>query len=381
MHDIKAVTTQWVISWIRVKVFHLPGAVQPLSLRRAIGYAGYALLSGFYCYALLLFFVRILYHIVYYYTPQWAFLPAWLLGLRIFRSRILKLGHFMKELYLDKKDLLRAHRKLIFAGALALLALGLLPLRRDKVTERFVLEPVQRAVLRAQVPGRVVEVGADEGQRVATGAALVQLRDLGAQSDAARTTAEYQMAAARALDAQLHYADYGSAEQKRRAAQSADLMARGKQQQLTVTSPIAGVVITPRLHDLLGSYVAEGTELAEVVDASSVRARIFVPEYEMQKLRAIHDVSLRMDSQWGSVTGTVVSISPASQPPDPGLMAAPTYQGIKLPDFFVVTVALANPGGELRDGMTGTAKVYGRRRSFLGVIFEPVLAAAARRLW
>ncbi|MGZ6265259.1 MAG: HlyD family efflux transporter periplasmic adaptor subunit, partial [Bdellovibrionota bacterium] len=166
-----------------------------------------------------------------------------------------------------------------------------------------------------------------------------------------------------------------------RAAQSAEIMSYAKEQQLTVTSPIAGVVITPRLHDLLGSYVAEGKEIAEVVDTSSVRARIFVPEYEMQKLRAIHDVSLRMDSQWGGVAGTVASVSPAAQQPDAGLVAKADYEGIKLPDFFVVTVALANPRGEFRDGMTGTAKIHGRRRSLLGILFEPVITAAARRLW
>ena len=84
-------------------------------------YAVYALLSGVYCYGLLLFFVRIVYHIVYYYTPQWAFLPAGLVALRIFRSRIVELGQFMKDLYLDKKELLRTYRKPIFGGAAALL--------------------------------------------------------------------------------------------------------------------------------------------------------------------------------------------------------------------------------------------------------------------
>ena len=93
MPDIKATSTNWLISWIRVKVFHMAGEVPSVSRLRAICYTGYALLSGFYCYGLLLFFVRILYHIVYYYTPQWAFLPAGLLALKIFRSRIVELTH------------------------------------------------------------------------------------------------------------------------------------------------------------------------------------------------------------------------------------------------------------------------------------------------
>jgi multidrug resistance efflux pump len=381
MHDIKTTTTNWLISWIRVCIFHLPGEVQPVSRLRAACYAGYALLSGVYCYGLLLFFVRILYHIVYAYTPQWAFLPAWLLALRIFRSRIIELGQFMKELYLDKKELLRARRKPILAGACALLALGLLPLRRERITESFVVEPAQRAVLRAQVPGRVVDIGADEGQHVTAGTMLVKVRDLGVQTNAARSKAEYEVAAAHTIGAQLRYADYAAAEQNRRAAQTAQLMSQGKEQQLTIRTPINGMVITPRLHDLLGSYLAEGTQVAEIVDTSRVRARVFVPQSEMHKLSVVHHVRLRMDGHWGSVNGTVFSVSPASQQPDAVMVATSSYQGIKLPDFFVVTIEVANPRGDFRDGMTGTAKIYGRWESVLGALFEPLTTAVARRLW
>ncbi len=381
IHDIKATSTQWLISWIRVNVFHLPGIVPPMTRWRKIWYSGYALLSGFYCYMLLLFFVRILYHIVQYYSPTWAFVPAWALALVIFRSRIQKLGHFMREVYLDKKPLLMRHKRALIAGAVALVVLGILPLRRDRVTERFVVEPAQRAVLRALVPGRVLEVKGDEGQHVAAGTVLMSLRDLGVQTEAARANAEYQQATARAFDAQLRYADYGSAEQQRTASLAVKRLATAKEQQLAIVSPIAGVLVTPRMHDLVGSYVGAGAQLAEVADLSSVRARIFVPEHEMQKLKAIQGVTLRMDSEWGSQQGQVVSISPSSQPPDEGLMEKPDYQGIKAPEFFVVTVALPNPSGTLRDGMTGTAKILGNRRSVLGVWLEPLLNAAARRVW
>ncbi|MGZ4821640.1 MAG: efflux RND transporter periplasmic adaptor subunit, partial [Terriglobales bacterium] len=381
IHDIKAETTQWLVSWIRVKIFDLPGEVRALSPLKTICYPAYALLSGVYCYSLLLFFVRIVYHILQYYTPQWAFLPAGLLMLRIFRSRILKLGQFMKELYVDKKDVLRAHRMKIAAGVLAVLVVGLLPLRRDVVTERFVLEPVQRVVLRAQVPGRVTEVGAEEGQSVTAGAAVATLSDLQMQTEVSRSAAEYHEAEARAVAAQLHYADYGAARQKLTNADAAYRSSIAKNNQLAIVSPIAGVVISPRMKDLLGSYVDAGAQVAEVADTSSMRARVFVPQPEMRKLRTVHDVALRMDSKWGALIGSVVSISPASQLPDPGMTNNSDYQGIKLPEFFVVTVALANPNAELRDGMTGTAKIHGRRRSILGIAFEPLVTAVARRLW
>jgi putative peptide zinc metalloprotease protein len=381
INDVKVLATQWLITWIRVRIFRLPGMVQPLPAVRRVCYAVYAVLAGAYSYFLLLFFVRVTYNILHYYTPQWAFLPAWLLALRIFRSRILKLGHFMKELYLDKKDLLRAHGREIAVFAAALLLLLMVPLRRETVTERFVLEPVQRAVLRAQIPGRVIDIRLDEGERVQAGATLAVLRDLNMEGERARTAANLHVAEAQRFQAQLRYGDLGSAQQKLRDTETAHAVAGEKEQQLTVTSPIAGTVLTPRLHDLLGSRLDAGDNIAEVADTSSMRARIFVPEHEIRRLLHIHDVVLLMDSQWRSVAGTVLSISPASQPPDEGLYEATDYKGMKMPDFFVVTVAVANHKGEFRDGMTGQAKIRSERRSLLGVWLEPVVTAAARRVW
>jgi putative peptide zinc metalloprotease protein len=381
INDVKVASTQWLLSWIRVRIFRMPGTVQPLSRRRSLCYGVYAVLSGAYSYTMLLFFVRVLYHIVYYYTTQWAFVPAWMLALLIFKGRIKKLGKFMKDLYLDKKDILRAHRKAILAGAAALLALGLLPLRRETVQERFVLEPAQRAVLRAQVPGRVMDIGVGEGQRVQPGSMVAVLRDVNVQGKTSLAAAQFRSAEAGAFDAQLRYADMASAEQKLRETRTTLRAAQDRERQLAILSPIAGTVITPRVHDRLGTRVNAGDEIVEVVDVSTVRARIFVPEYEVKKLLQIHDAVLRMDSQWLGVNGTVLSISPASQQPDPGLMSMPDYKGMKAPEYFVVTVEVANPAGAYRDGMTGTARIHGQRRSFLAILLDPVITAAARLLW
>ena len=145
---------------------------------------------------------------------------------------------------------------------------------------------------------------------------------------------------------------------------------------------IAKVVTAVANGDLKRKLVLETKgEIAELADTSTMHARIFVPEPEVKKLLAIHDVALRLDSQWRSVSGTVLSISPASQPPAAGLIETPDYKGIRLPEFFVVTVAIANPLGEFRDGMTGTAKIHGRRRSMLCILLDPAVTAVARRLW
>lgn len=381
IRDVKTLATKWLVATLRKYVFHLPARPEPISTVRAILYAVYAVLAGMYSYFLLLFFCRVLYHIVYWYTPQWAFVPATLLALRIFRTRIRKFGAFMKELYLDKKELLRAHRGPLLAGAAVLLVAALLPLKRDTVQERFVLEPVERAVLRAQVPGQVVAIHAAEGAPVRAGEIIAQLKDVGVDSQVARAAADYHTAQARAANAQLRYANYGPAEQHVRETAIAYSTARDKQQRLTIASPISGVVVTPRAADLMGTYIKDGTEVAEIANTSVMRARIYVPDMELKKLQHVHDVVLRLDSEWGSREARLLSISAASQPPAPGLYADSEYKGIKLPEFFVVTVEIANAHGDLRDGMTGTAKIHAERRSVLSIALEPLTTAIERRFW
>jgi len=379
--NLKGDSTAYLSSWVRKNIFRMPATVPILPPLRRVSYITYAILSGVYCYSMLLFFSRIIYHVLYYYSPQWAFLPASALTVLIFRSRIRKLVQFMRELYLNKRSLLRAHWKTLAAAAAIVIALGFIPLRRERVEGRFVLEPVQRAIVRTEVPGRVTEVLADEGQFVGAGASVARLRDLSLDSEAARALSDYRIAAAQAIDAQLHYRDYGVAEQQRRRfAKSYDVI-RERQQHLLITTPVAGVIVTPRIHDLLGSYIQAGTQIAEVADVSSLRARVYVPQPEMHKLEYIHSVALRANSSWLGVTGQLESISPIFDQPPIGLFAVPAYRGVRPPSYFSVTVILQNQSGELRDGMGGLALIYGVRRSLFAVFLEPAVEAIERRFW
>ena len=94
----------FVSSWMRKHIFRLPAEVEYVPRHRRVLYIVYSLLSGVYSYLLMAFVVIFVYHILRSYTPEWAWLPALLLGLRIFKSRIVMLERFMKTVYLDKKE-------------------------------------------------------------------------------------------------------------------------------------------------------------------------------------------------------------------------------------------------------------------------------------
>jgi putative peptide zinc metalloprotease protein len=379
--DLKGTSTAYLVSLVRKYLFRMQATVPPLPLGRRVFFVSYALLSGVYCYLLLATLCRVLYHILYLYWPLWAFAPATLVGYRLFRSRIRKLVQFMRELYLDKKELMRRNWKPLAAIAAGIFVVLLIPIRREYAEEHFVLEPSQRAVIRATVPGRVEKVFVDEGQRLPAGAVVAQLRDLRLESATARASSQYQTAVAKATGAHLSYADFARADLERMQAATAIGVLQEQERQLRAQSPIAGSVLTPHARDLEGSYVAAGTTLAEVADTSTMRARVYVPEQQIRKLSEIHGNSLRLDGGWMPLHGRIISISPDSQNLANGLEAPPKYRGVILPAFYCVYIELDNSQGKLRDGMTGTAKIFGARRSMAGSLLEPVVDGVARRLW
>ena len=379
--DLKGLSSSFLSAWVRKNIFRMPATVPALPPLRQIGFSLYAILSGVYCYSLMLFFVKILYKVSYHFSPQWAFVPATLLALGIFRSRIRKLGQFMKELYLDKKEWLLAHRRYLVAGAAAVLVLMLVPIRRDYVEEPFVLESSNRAVLRAEVPAAVSRILVTEGQQVKAGQTIAEMRDISLESKAAEAQASYDVATARANAAQLNYADFGQAQQQRIEMAKKSQLAQEALSRLEIKSPINGVITTPRVKDLAGTYIAAGTVVAEVADPSAMRARVYVSETELHKLGKVYGAVLRTDSYWSPLDGTFDGISPATRNVAPGLMSESSYSGLRAPGFFTVDLRVRNDGRALLNGMTGTAKIFGERRSFAYTLLRPVLEGIARRIW
>ena len=113
---------------------------------------------------------------------------------------------------------------------------------------------------------------------------------------------------------------------------------------LEVVSPIPGTVTTPRLHDLLGTYLKPGTEVAEVADLSTMTARIYVPEFGMRDVRLGAPVRLHAESQFASWAGTLASLAPASASIEPGLIEKAQLEGIRVPKFYLGNVELQNRG-------------------------------------
>ena len=339
--------------------------------------------SSFCSYGLLFVVVTFLYNVLHRYSPDWAFVPAGLLALLIFKSRILTLWRFMRLLYLDKKDRVKAwftpRHSVAFAG-LSLLVL-FAPVWRETVEGRLVLEPVQRAVVRVEVPGTVMQTNVEEGQDVSAGTPLLRLSNLDMESEAARVGADLRLASARAFQAQMRYTDFATAERHREELTAHDRALQEKMTQLTVLSPVAGTVVTPRVQYLLGTYLAPGSEVMEIADASMLQARVFISATDVGKVRLGAPAALHLDARAGSILGNVTFLAPASSEVEKGLFNQQEYKGIESSRYYVAKIPVSNSGGLLKDGFTGTAKIFVRRRSFAGFAWQGVDDFLGRKLW
>src|SRR5258708_8414444 len=205
--EIKERSTAVVVGWLQKHIFRLPFEVRYVRPRLRWLFVPYAILSGIYSYLLLYAVARFAGNVFRHYSPEWAFLPTILVAFLIFKSRLIKLGKFMQTVYTDKRDpVVRSMTPARIAIlATALVALLGMPYLRDTVPARFILEPVQRAVVRAEIPGTVVEVFVHEGQKVEPGNQLLRLRNLDLESQQALLQADLQLERSGNTEPQMHY--------------------------------------------------------------------------------------------------------------------------------------------------------------------------------
>lgn len=381
--ELKEASTLYLSSWVKRNIWGLPVEVPYVPPRRRSGYVVYAILSGMYSYSVLYVFASFIGNIARNFSADWGFLFEYGTAYMIFSGRIRTFWNFMKFVYLDKKERIarwfRGSRKVVFSAVAIIFAF--LPIWHETAVGRFVLEPAKVSELRAVVPGVVSQVYVGESQSVQGGAPLVQLRNVALVSKAARTRSEFDLADEKARSALLHYSDLGaaSADRDRLLRQTQELSAQLAN--LSVTSPISGVVLTPRLDDKLGAYLSPGTELVEVADLSRLRARIYVSEFDMYKFHPDSPARLQVDGSFRKHNARTVGIAPLASDIAPGLIDLSKYKGQQPPRFYVFNLEVENEDGAMRPGMTGTARVYGGRRTLIGLAARTCWEFTARKLW
>jgi multidrug efflux pump subunit AcrA (membrane-fusion protein) len=148
-----------------------------------------------------------------------------------------------------------------------------------------------------------------------------------------------------------------------------------KCEQLVLRAPFRGVIATPQIEQRVGEYLAEGEPLAFLVDRQAMRARVLVRDRELEDVHQGAAVGLKLRSYpFATFSGAIRQIMPAASAERP--LAEPNKverKGQELTNFFEVVMEFPNPKGELKEGMTGTARIYGKR--------YPLALRALRAAW
>jgi GAF domain-containing protein len=229
---------------------------------------------------------------------------------------------------------------------------------------------VQQPV-RASVGGIVEEVWVREGQRLAAGEAVARVRDEELLHRLREAEAGLELARSDALAAHAR-SDVAAANFARvRAAEFADMLAllRGELERSRIVAPAAGVVLTPRLEEAVGSFVGAGHPVAWIGDPARVEFELRMRQEDLGEIRVGDRVRAKV-SAFPALTfeGRVGSIAPRAENGAEG----PTY-----------TVRAVVDNGEhlLRSGMEARARVVTEPRPLAVFVFRRPWRWLRMTLW
>ena len=181
------------------------------------------------------------------------------------------------------------------------------------------VEAVQQTTVATQIAGRVLEVRADAGQRVARGDLLMRI-DAREAAEAARA-AEAQFA-----NAKLNYerqrqlkeqkfvsqavvdkakADFDAAAANRSAAGAS-------QSHASIVAPITGVIA--RRHAELGDLATPGRPLFTLYEPGALRVTASVPQYRLSDVRGVKTARVEFPELGKWVDATAVQVLPTVDP-------------------------------------------------------------------
>jgi putative peptide zinc metalloprotease protein len=284
------------------------------------------------------------------------------------RKKIRKALPALRQWYAKRKEELMAWKltrgqTIGFAAVLVLVALPPVP---SKISSRFVLEPSQQANVCAMVPGEVRQVLIEQGAQVRAGQLLAVLDNPALEADAAVAAQQFALAQARlrAAEASANPGAVAAASQEAKKFDGELEVARQKASQLEVRAPISGIVSTPELPETVGMYLKEGQAFCHISARSEMRARILVRDWELERVHLGAPLSLKIDAYpLRTYSGRVERILPAAATDQPVSNPVKLVRnGQELTNYIAVIADFPNPDGSLREGLTGTAKIFSAPR-------------------
>jgi len=326
----------------------------------------YTIAAGLYSGLIIYFFTRFINNVFTSHLGNWGYLAT--AGvLYLFLRKRLKVWAASAWRYFEgvRMKFLAWRMKWWQQGlGVAFVLLLVVPPTAVKVVSDFRLEPGRRAEIRAAVPGLIAQVEVRDGSMVPAGGVIAVLGnpDLETQSKVLVYQLRQAAAAMRTAEARLDSGQAALYTQQEQRLEFDQKQADWKVEQLTLRAPFAGVISTPLVEQRVGSYLQEGDQLAVFVDRQVMRARVLVRDRDLEDVQSGTRADLKVQSfPFRTFTGEVKEVMPAASTNRP--ISVPDRlerKGQELANFFEVDMEFPNSDGALREGMTGTARIYGK---------------------
>src|ERR1700728_1005419 len=295
------------------------------------------------------------------------------------RKGIIKAWYQVRAWWREKKEEYMAWRMTRGQqlGAIGLAVLFLVPPVPTRVASNFVLEPGRDARVRTQVSGIVRQVFVRQGDTVDAGQTLAVLSYPEIDAQANILTQELAMADGEVRRQQsLPYSPTLDAALRERGRLMKEWnVAQARVESLVIRAPFSGIVATQSPEQKAGQYLSAGDDFCEVVDRSTMKARILVRDWELEDVHVGAHAELKVAPfAFRTYAGTLDRILPAAAADRP--VSSPEQLerlGQQLTNYMAADLLFPNPHGSLTEGMTGTARIAGK--------YRPVAWQAGRGIW
>ncbi|MGA7178789.1 MAG: biotin/lipoyl-binding protein [Thiobacillaceae bacterium] len=210
----------------------------------------------------------------------------------------------------------RLRARLITAGLaiFAIVAVGVIPMPSTTVADGVVWLP-ERAQLRAETSGFIVNLAARDGDMVKPGQLIAVLED--PRLDASHRELQGKLEGLQAEHYQTFLSDPLKAINSEQAMQQTEAeLARVEERmgQLQLRAQIAGKLVLPREQDLPGTYLKQGAMLGYVFSPEQVRVRAVVDEHDValvrERTRGVE--VLLADRPWQQIDAGLTRETPAA---------------------------------------------------------------------
>ena len=132
---------------------------------------------------------------------------------------------------------------------------------------------------------------------------------------------------------------------------------------------------------LIDQEVGSGQALLDVADAGPRVVRVYIPVSTLDRIPPGAEVALILPDKFSVVRMTLAAPAADAESLPPGLVPSQNYKGIKMPVFYCSRMVLPASAGEPLFGVSGEAKIFGKRHSIAGRFAITLMNLLKAHVW